>query len=927
MGSRDAAEEARFVAAVLQAFEEAGAEYEPVLDLVCGLGAELTGDPWVLRLIQPDGLLRLGGSGATDPETLADIRATAADLASRYSPRRGDAVWGDGPVVITPDLIESNRANAEPPMVELMDRRGLYGGLLAPLRVRGRVIGVLWWACQHRDHVHDDDDLRLGASIADRMALCIDNARLLLNLERERNRHAALLAQVTDAVTIVDPDGRVRDVLPGGITQTLGYEPDDLIGTDIFDLVHPKDRELAIEAYLRAIGPDEQDAVVLRIRHKDGVWRQLEVSANNLLDDDAVNGIVVTARDVTERVMADALLNAENDILEEVAVGAPISSVLDEICRMVDAHVRGGVTTVWLVDEERNQLVATAGPNAEPLPTIDSSLSIQGVGYVSGLPSDTISVSAVATGPEWEPWRASALASGIGSSWTRPIRDETGAVYGALITYRSDVREPTVLEAKAFELAARLAGVAVHRARDAERLAYAATHDLVTGLPNRRLFLDRLEQAVARQRRGARPPAVLFVDLDRFKQVNDRAGHAAGDEVLRILASRLERTVRPTDVVARFGGDEFSVLCDETSEEEALAVADRLLAAICEPVELAGRHHHVSASFGIAAGRTGVSHDSLVRRADVAMYRAKTQGSGGIVAFRSGMTERTRGDLEHDLRRAIDDGDIEVHYQPIADLNLGRWIGVEALARWRHPHHGWVPPTTFVALAEETGLVGALGEVVFSIAMRVGAQWQRDGVDAGEMSINVSGRQLAEPRFAATVERHLRTSGLDPARLQIELTETTMMEDYDTARAAISHLKALGVRLVIDDFGTGHSTLARLRHFPASGLKLDRTFVLELGQDPASEGVVAAVVQLAHAVDLEVVAEGVETTEQLLVLQRLGVDGAQGYLLAYPTPAEEARRVVCGQADALHRAGLATIVRGGRRGGRAAVGRASRAGR
>jgi diguanylate cyclase (GGDEF)-like protein len=430
----------------------------------------------------------------------------------------------------------------------------------------------------------------------------------------------------------------------------------------------------------------------------------------------------------------------------------------------------------------------------------------------------------------------------------------------------------------------------------------------VTGLPNRRLFLDRLQQAVARQRRGARPPTVLFVDLDRFKQVNDRAGHATGDDVLRLLAGRLAAVVRPTDVVARFGGDEFAVLCDETSEREAIEVAHRLLAAICEPIELGVRRHLVSASIGIAAGRNGVNHDTLLRRADVAMYRAKAQGSGGIVAYRTGMTQRTRADLEQDLRRAIDGGEITVHYQPIVDIARGRWTGVEALARWRHERYGWVSPTSFIALAEETGLITQLGDLVLSQALRQGAAWAALGIDACDMSVNVSGRQLAEPRFAGALEKHLTESGLAPDRLQIELTETAMMEDYDTARASIARLTELGVRLVIDDFGTGHSTLARLRHFPARGLKLDRSFVVELGQDAASEPVVAAVVQLAHAVDLHVVAEGVETAEQLLVLERLGVDGAQGFLLAGALPPEEAIEVLRGQADALHRAGLPTVV-------------------
>ena len=912
MALRGAGDEARLVAAVLQAFEEAGSDYEPVLDLICQLGCELTGDPWLIRLVDDEMRLRLVGSAAPDVETTADIRDTIGPLHPRYSTSRVAAVWGEGvPVLLTSELLADNRDRAEPAVLALADRRGFDGGLLAPLRVRGRVIGVLWWACQHHAGDHDADDLRFAASVADRAALAIDNARLLRRLEAERNRHAALLAQVSDAVCVVDADGTVRHVTSGGVTRVLGWEADDLVGTNIFDLVHRKDHEDALDGFIRALGPDDRPPINLRARHRDGSWRHVRVSAQNLLDDPAVGGVVITAHDVTLQVQADALLNDENDILERVATGAPLNDTLDAICRMVDGHVRHGVTTIWLVDDESGVLVPTSGPNAGPLPTIDVEHSRQGVEYARMLPADEIAVSDVHTGREWEPWRESAIESGIRSSWTRPIRDAHERVYGAMIVYRGDLRDPSDDERTGIELGARLAAVAVHRSRDADRLAHAATHDLVTALPNRRLFLEQLQQAVARQRRGARPPAVLFVDLDRFKQVNDRAGHAAGDEVLRMLGERLIGVVRPNDVVSRFGGDEFAVLCDETTEEEALVVAERLLAAVCEPVELSGRHHHVSASIGIAAGRTGVSHDALVRRADVAMYRAKARGSGGIVAFRTGMTERTRGDLEQDLRRAIDDALITVHYQPVVDLHLGRWAGVEALARWRHPQHGWVPPTTFVSLAEETGLIAPLGELVLASAMQQGAAWHAEGVPAGNISINVSGRQL-DTRFSSAVQKQLELSGLAPERLLIELTETTMMEDYDVARVVISHLLDLGVRLMIDDFGTGHSTLARLRHFPASGLKLDGSFVLELGQDPASEGVVAAVVQLAHALDLEVVAEGVETAEQLRALHALGVDGAQGFLLAAPMAPDETASVLRGQAGALHRAGLPTVVRTGR---------------
>jgi diguanylate cyclase (GGDEF)-like protein/PAS domain S-box-containing protein len=902
MTRRGSGDEAGLIAAVLQAFEEAGADFEPVLDLVCRLGAQLTGDAWVVRIVDEDHRLRTVGSAALDAETAADIRSTMAPLAPRFSTRTTTPVWGEPgtAVLLTPAVLAANKHAAEPELLELADRQGLVGGVVAPMRARGRVVGVLWWACTAHDGAHGEDDVRFATSVADRCALAIDNARLLRSIDAERNRHAAVLAHVSDAVCVVDAAGTILHVTPGGVTRVLGWEPDDLVGTQLFDLVHRGDQEHALAGFLRALGPDDWKPLVVRARHKDGSWRHLLVSAQNLLDDPALGGVVVTGRDVTEQVFADRLLSDENDILERVAFGAPLNDTLDAVCRMIDGHVRRGSTAIYLVDDQHGVLVPTAGPSLAVLPPLDDERSRGGVGFASGLPRDRVSVSLVREAPEWEPWRAEALAAGTLSAWTRPIADANGRVYGCFFIFRRDEREPEESERQAIELGSRLAAVAVRRARDADRLAHAATHDSVTDLPNRRLFLDRLGQAVARQQRGARPPSVLFVDLDGFKQVNDRSGHHAGDDVLRELAGRLLAVVRPTDVVARFGGDEFAVMCDETGEREARAVAERLLGAVCEPVPVGGRRHHLSASIGIATGNPTMSDEALLRRADVAMYRAKAKGAGGIVAYRTSMQQGAHATLERDLRRAIDDRDIVVHYQPIASLVSGQWVGVEALARWHHPVHGWVPPDRFVPLAEEIGLAIPLHDAVLDQVCADAVEWRRDpAMSSLIVGFNASGRQLADPRFVASVERHMLASPILAGHLLVELTETTMMEEYDVARAAVDALQALGVHLAIDDFGTGHSTLARLRQFPALCLKLDQSFVHELGIDQRSRDIVAAITQLAHALGMEVCAEGVETGAQLTSLADLGVDVVQGYYFARPMPAADLRALVATPVAAL----------------------------
>lgn len=901
MSGRETSDEARLVAAVLHAFEEAGTDYEPVLDLVCELGAELTGDPWVIRLVDDEGCLYLAAVAGEDPETVADLRAVIEADRVPYAESLAAAILRDGsPMLLPPNLVGLMRTGRHQHVGALMIRRGFSGGVIAPLRVRGQVIGTIWWICQHHHGQHDDDDLHFASAVADRCALAIDNARLVRSLRAElddrtraEERHSRLLAHVSDAVVVVDGAGVITQIT-AGVERVLGWSSDIVVGSNVFDYVHPDDHAHALERFLEVLGPDELPATTVRIRHATGEWRHVEVSGDNLLDDPAVGGVVITAHDVTERWWADALLGDENEVLDLVARGADLTTTLNAICSMMDARV-GGVSTVWLLDDERGELVSVVGPGVvaeSRLSTGSSSLGTDGAQWVNELP-EFVLVSDPSTDPYWAEWRDEAKRFGIRCSWTYVIRDAEARHLGALIVYRVRMSEPDGRQQQVTELAARLVGVAVHRELDARNLAYAATHDSVTGAGNRALFVDRLHAAVARQRQGAEPPAVLFIDLDRFKELNDRAGHAAGDAALRVLAGRLQAAVRPNDVVARFGGDEFSVLCEETSEEMAVLVADRLLATIGEPIEVAGRTHRVTASIGLAVGRTGVDAETIVRRADLAMYRAKSIGRSRVVRFQTSLLAPDDvAALERDLRAAIEADEITLHFQPIVDLHTGRWAGVEALARWDHPERGPVAPETFVAIAEEAGLGGALGERVLDRTCAQGATWRDDPVMTKiVVGANVSGQQLSDPAFTTALARRLAASGMDPRRLILELTETTMMEDYDAALLGLQSLRELGVAVTIDDFGTGHSTLARLRQFPAVGVKLDRSFIVELGNDRASEDIVAAVVQLAHAVGMIVCAEGIESAAQLAVLQRLGVDAGQGFYLARPAPADEIREL------------------------------------
>jgi diguanylate cyclase (GGDEF)-like protein/PAS domain S-box-containing protein len=432
-----------------------------------------------------------------------------------------------------------------------------------------------------------------------------------------------------------------------------------------------------------------------------------------------------------------------------------------------------------------------------------------------------------------------------------------------------------------------------------DQLVHQAFHDSLTSLANRALFKDRVDHAVARTKCQTPSVAVLFLDLDGFKEVNDSLGHAAGDRLLIQVAERLHACVRPSDTVARFGGDEFAVLIEDASDDlDVTQVAERVLEGLRQPFVVNGRELHVRGSMGIARMDSDVDGaDQLLRNADLAMYRAKAAGRGGYERYDPEMhTELVaRVQLEADLRRALEEGELFLHYQPTFDLGSGQIVGAEALARWRHPSRGLVAPTEFIPLAEASGLIRPLGAWVLREACRQAAEWQRTAPPRERplaLNINLSGRQLQYPEVVDDVARALEESGLPPDSLVLEMTESVLMDDNENVLDILRRIKQLGARLAIDDFGTGYSSLSYLHRFPVDMLKIDRSFVERLSHASDNAELARTIVRLGQSLQLVTVAEGVEDSAQFLALRRMGCDVGQGYYFGRPMESEEISRLL-----------------------------------
>ncbi len=699
--------------------------------------------------------------------------------------------------------------------------------------------------------------LLMGIGIANAFrslaAALVDKERAAASTEQHERRFRALVQSSHDLVFVVDATSAVTYASPS-CAEVLGYEPSELLGSRTGGLIHSDEiRELREVLGRTARVPGASTEFSTRIRHLNGAWRTLEGVAANLLDDPAVLGMVINARDVTDRRVRlerqAAIAELGRDALAMTSLDEVVQVCASTLAQIVDAHACRVVHVVdRAVDGAPPALSAESGERDDPASLFQ--------------PDDLIRV------PVGDP--------------ARPVA-------------HIEIVADRLLATDEIQFVEAVAGIllsSIIRSQAEEAIRHQALHDPLTGLPNRTLFNDRLAQALVRRARSGGHLAVMIVDLDGFKTVNDSLGHLTGDALLVAVAQRFGFALRDLDTVAGLGGDEFAILVDDLdSPDQAARVAQRVLDALALPLQLADREVGIGASIGITvAQRPDTAAEVLLSNADAAMYRAKREGKGCYRVFETSMHTAAveRMELEQALRSAIANQALTVYYQPVVDTHTGKVTAFEALARWHDATRGFIPPDTFIPLAEESGIIIDLGRRVLFEACRQAAIWHamfpahRPGI-----AVNVSRLQLVHPHFVADVAGALIGAGIEAGTLTLEITESVLVGDSGHVIAVLDELRRTRVRIAIDDFGTGYSSLAALAELPIDMLKIDKTFIDKLLTGHDGRGVVYAILQLAQTLHLETTAEGVEQTEQRDELQALGCTHIQGYLFAQPMPAEQ----------------------------------------
>ena len=731
----------------------------------------------------------------------------------------------------------------------------------------------------------------------------------------ERTLLKAMIDQVPDYLFVKDLDGRFV-LVNQAVVHIHGFDhPEELIGKNDFDLHEAESAATFFKIEQDVIHSTRAmiDMEELVIDASTGVEKWLSTTKVPMRDENnAVVGLVGISRDITARKKDDLLRDKQAAVLEMIALNLPLGSILDRLVSLMESQLEGVLGSILLLDETGTYLKHGAAPT---LPS-EYSGAIDGIAIGPSVGScgtaafrrESVIVSDIACDPLWKDFRELAARHNLRSCWSTPIISHQGLVLGTFAMYSAEVRSPGTAETNLTQMTTRIAAIAIERQLAEDRIRFMAHHDLLTGLPNRSLLTDRLDQALLQTERHNPWVSVVFVDLDNFKFVNDSLGHTAGDMLLKMVAQRMLDCVRPTDAVVRLGGDEFIILLTDlpANTDTISATLHQIKMAIAEPITINEQAFHVTCSMGVATfPNDGTEAETLIANADAAMYKAKDAGRDGFQFFTAEMNTRAheRLALQDGIRKGIARTEFHLVYQPQVDLKSERIFAVEALVRWHHPTLGVISPIQFIPLAEETGLIVPLGDWVLQEACRQNKEWQDAGQAPITVCVNVSARQFQDENWPSRVLQTLKETGLDAKYLELELTESLVMRDLERAVATMKELQAAGIAFAIDDFGTGYSSLSALKSLPVSRLKIDQSFVRNLAEDEDDRTIAAAVISLGQKLNLKVIAEGVETDEQLAFLRDNQCDEIQGYHFSRPVNSETIKAMLLRQKPGLESPG------------------------
>jgi len=672
-----------------------------------------------------------------------------------------------------------------------------------------------------------------------------------------------------------------------------GYTQEEALGMPFSTVIAP-DFLVLTQNYFQQALTGKNEAFQSVLLSKNGERKTVSIKIIPILVDQEIQGIIGVTKDITEQVILETLKQGQNEVLKMITKNQPFDTVLEEITLLFEKiSTTGAKCSIMLMDEDHNTLEDGSAPNLpkeylELLNGLSIGNKIGSCG-TAAFTKKMVIVENTLTDSHWEDFHDLATRFNLHACWSIPLIDDHDNVLGTFAVYFDHPRSPDDKDLQLLEEASYLSGIAIQHYKTKEKINHMAFHDPLTGLPNRRLFDEKVEKVLADSNRTLDKFSVLFIDLDRFKNINDTYGHDIGDLFLVEVSKRLTNCLTDNAVLSRQGGDEFTILLKNSSIAAAKEIGNRILQSLDQSFMIEGIEIYVTPSIGISVyPEHGSNSVELLKKADSAMYHAKNEG-GNNFKFHDAILEKKdieRLTLENHLHKALENNEFTLHYQPKIDLSSNNITGVESLIRWENPVLGMIRPDQFIPIAEETGMIIPIGEWVLGEACKQLCSWQEQGLGDLTVAVNLSIRQFFNPNLIPSIQKVIEQTGIDPSLLELEITESMTMK-VEVAREILNELKTIGVKISIDDFGTGYSSFNYLKYFPIDYIKIDKSFINDITHDVQSENIVQVFFMLAKSIGFKVVAEGVETKEQLEMLRMMNCHEVQGYFFSKPLPKDD----------------------------------------